>query len=80
MASIIIRSILLLCMWCKSELGKFDGRQNVIRRSHEFFRHRSSQVVFFLSPAPVLLDWVEYPSEDWGFSLALLNHVESICD
>ena len=37
---------------------------------------------FFLSPAPVLLDWVEYPSEDWGFSLALalLNHVESVCD
>ena len=34
----------------------------------------------YMSPTPVLLDWVEYPSEDWDLSISLLDYVKNICD
>ena len=91
MASIIIRSILLISSYLGStvhvfhSLRKSNWESLLVDRMSRSKTMNSFDIGLIrsfsnLSPASVLLDWIKDPSEDWSFSLALLDHVKKICE
>ena len=91
MASIIIRSILLISSFLGSSVHVFhvprksNWESLVVDRMSRLdtmnsFDQDLLKSFSYMSPGPVLLDWVENPSEDWDLSISLLDYVKKICD
>ena len=91
MASIIIRSILLISSFLGSSVHVFhvprksNWESLVVDRMSRLdtmnsFDQDLLKSFSYMSPGPVLLDWVENPFEDWDLSISLLDYVKKICD